>query len=336
MDLSIIIVNYNSSHHVINCIDSIMQSNMRISYEIIVVDNDSNADDFTSIQMKFPDVKCLQMGYNAGFARANNHGIENSTGEYILLLNADTIIKEDAIEKVYHTFSRQDKYIACGVQLLNEDGSVQHSGARFVRGGANTLLPLPYLGSFIRKCAKSLSVKQPNVFEVNNDIEVDWVVGAFLLTSKKAIQKAGMLDNDFFMYAEEIEWCSRLRKWGPLILYNNMAVIHLGGGSSSNYYNIKKYDNSNDLWSKKAQQIIVSQMLRVRRQWGLAWFSFIAIFYIIEIPIFIVGLIVENIFKMGKASFSFTQFVGYCKNIIRSLPHFMNIALNKHLFYKIQ
>lgn len=336
MDLSIIIVNYNSSNHVINCIDLIVKGNMQASFEIIVVDNDSSPDDLTNIQKRFPQVKYLQMGYNAGFARANNHGIENSNGEYILLLNADTIIRENAIEKVFYAFSSQDRYIACGVQLLNEDGSVQHSGAKFVRGGANILLPLPYFGNFIRTCAKILSISQPNVFEVKKDIEVDWIVGAFLLTSKKAIQKAGMLDNDFFMYAEEIEWCSRLRKLGPLILYNNMPIVHLGGGSSSNYYNIKKYDNSNDLWSKKAQQIIVSQMLRVRRQWGLAWFTFILLMYIVEIPIFLVGLIFESIFKMGNAAFSHKQFIGYSKNIIRSLPYFLDISLNKHQFYKVQ
>jgi len=335
MDLSIIIVNYNSANHVINCIDSILQCKMKISYEIILVDNCSSQEDTQSIQKRFPDIQWLQMGYNAGFARANNRGIEKSKGAYILLLNADTLVRENAIERVYHSFSSQEKYIACGVQLLNADGTLQHSGAKFVKGGTNTLLPLPYLGKFIKNSATRMSFSQPNVFEVSNDIEVDWVVGAFILTSRKAIEKAGKLDEDFFMYAEEIEWCSRLRKCGPLVLYSNMPIVHLGGGSSSQYYKMKQYDNSNDLWSKKAQQIIVSQMLRVRKQWGLAWFGLIVLLYIIEIPIFLIGLIAENILRAGKTEYNFKQFYGYCLNMLHSIPHFVDISLNKHKFYKV-
>ncbi|MFN5054493.1 MAG: glycosyltransferase family 2 protein, partial [Bacteroidota bacterium] len=149
------------------------------------------------------------------------------------------------------------------------------------------------------------------------------------------IEKAGKLDEDFFMYAEEIEWCSRLRKCGPLVLYSNMPIVHLGGGSSSQYYKMKQYDNSNDLWSKKAQQIIVSQMLRVRKQWGPVWYSFILLIYIIEIPIFFKGLIIENIFKAGKASYTFKQFTGYSKNILKSIPYFLDIFLHEHKFYKV-
>ena len=236
MDLSIIIVNYNSANHVINCIDSILQCKMKISYEIILVDNCSSQEDTQSIQKRFPDVQLLQMGYNAGFARANNRGIEKSKGAYILLLNADTLVRENAIERVYHSFSSQEKYIACGVQLLNADGTLQHSGAKFVKGGTNTLLPLPYLGKFIKKSATKMSFSQPNVFEVSNDIEVDWVVGAFILTSRKVIEKAGKLDEDFFMYAEEVDWCQQVRRAGWAIWQQPAALVtHIGGASSRQF-----------------------------------------------------------------------------------------------------
>jgi GT2 family glycosyltransferase len=335
MDLSIIIVNFNSATFTINCIDSIVGSNMRMKYEIIVVDNASDVHDEEKIRKRFPSVNWIQTGYNAGFARANNAGIRASKGDCILLLNADTIVKNNSIDKVYHQFSSQEKYIACGVQLLNEDGTHQHSGAKFIKGGANILLPLPYLGKMIKSLAQIFQVKQPNVFSVNKDEDVDWIIGAFILTKRVYIEKAGMLDEDFFMYAEEIEWCSRLRKFGPMVLFANADIIHLGGGSSSNYYNMKQYDNSRDIWSKKARQIIVSQMLRVRKQWGIFWYLFNLFAYYIEIPIFGIGFLLESLFRAKNKDFEFSQFAGFAKNMILSLPFFMDILLNRHKFYKV-
>ena len=335
MDLSIIIVNYNSAHHVINCIGSILESSMQMKYEIIVVDNASDKKDHEIVVGKYPSVKWIQLDYNAGFARANNAGIKSSIGEYILLLNADTLIKENAIEKVFQKFSTQEKYVACGVQLLNSDGTHQHSGAKFIKGGTNILLPLPYMGVFVKYMANQFQVKQPNVFSVDKDADVDWIVGAFILTKRKHIERAGLLDEDFFMYAEEIEWCSRLRKLGPMVLFAEMDIIHLGGGSSSSYYKVKEYDNSNDLWSTKAKQIIVSQMLRVRKQWGVFWYVFNLFMYFLEIPVFLVAVLFDNLLHGERAKHSFAQFKGYIKNMISAIPYFVDIFLNKHRFYKV-
>ena len=335
MDLSIIIVNFNSADYTINCIESIIQSSMKMQYEIIVVDNASDKNDEIQILTRFPHIRWIQSGYNAGFARANNIGIRSSKGKYILLLNADTLVKENAIDKVFQQFSSQEKYIACGVQLLNADGSHQHSGAKFVKGGTNILLPLPYLGSFIKTMAKQAKVEQPNVFSVEKDVDVDWIIGAFIMTRKDHVEKAGLLDEDFFMYAEEIEWCSRLRKIGPMVLYANMNIVHLGGGSSSNYYKIKQYDNSNDLWSRKAKQIMVSQMLRVRRQWGLRWYLLNLGVYLLGIPIFCLLIIPDQLINRKNARYDFSQLSGFIRNMISALPYFVNILFNKHRFYKV-
>jgi len=335
MDLSIIIVNFNSASYTINCIDSILQSSMTMTYEIIVVDNASNKDDERQIHERFPNIQWIQSGYNAGFARGNNIGILASKGEYILLINADTVVKNNAIDRVFHQFSSQEKYIACGVQLLNTDGTHQHSGAKFVKGGTNILLPLPYLGKLIKSLAAVVNFKQPNIFSVEKDADVDWIIGAFILTKKVYVEKAGMLDEDFFMYAEEIEWCSRLRKHGPMVLYANADIIHLGGGSSSGYYKMKQYDNSKDIWSKKAQQIIVSQMLRVRRQWGILWYLFNLLVYFIEIPIFGIGLLMETLFNRKNKQFDFSHFRGFIKNMLTAFPFFIDILFNRHKFYKV-
>src|SRR5688572_13139710 len=146
MELSIIIVNYKSSRLVLNCLQSIFSQPSKIDYEVLVVDNFSNDNSENLIRHQFPQAKWFQMGYNSGFARANNEGIRKSTGIAILLLNADTIIENNAIERCYKNFI-ESGYVACGVQLLFVDRTPQISGNYFMKGGLNCLLPLPYLGN---------------------------------------------------------------------------------------------------------------------------------------------------------------------------------------------
>jgi GT2 family glycosyltransferase len=286
MDLSIIIINYKSAHHVIACIESIYKETQKNSFEIIVVDNNSGDDSETQIRAAFPNLSWIQAGYNAGFARANNIGMCASHGEYILILNADTIIVDNALDKTINLFKSKDDAVACGVQLLNPDGTHQISGAYFKKGGLNVLLPLPYLGRFIRYLGYKLKTKIPSVTEV-------------IILKKDVFEKAGMFDEDFFMYSEEIEWCSRLKKQGKLYLFEAPKVIHIGGGTSGDYYNTDN-DNSKNLWSKKATQIIISMLLRIRKQFGVFYFLGVCFFFIIEIPIFVIGLLIESKIQMGE------------------------------------
>ena len=180
MDLSIIIINYKSANHVLACIQSIYNETEKYSFEIIVVDNNSEDDSELKIRKAFPDVKWIQSGYNAGFARANNFGIREANGEFILVLNADTIVLENALDRSIDLFKSKTDAVACGVQLLNPDGTHQISGAYFKKGGLNVLLPLPYLGRFIRYMGYKLKSKIPSVTEVVAVQEVDWIVGAFM------------------------------------------------------------------------------------------------------------------------------------------------------------
>lgn len=151
------------------------------------------------------------MGYNAGFARANNGGMKMAQGGVILLLNSDTISIDMSIEQCYHKLINTN-YTAAGIQLLNEDGSLQISGSFFVKGGLNHLLPIPYWGEFVRWLGYSFKSKIPGVVKAKEVEEVDWINGAFVMVKRTAVEKAGMLDEDFFLYSEEIEWCSRLKK----------------------------------------------------------------------------------------------------------------------------
>src|SRR5688572_13951673 len=125
MDLSIIIINYKSAHHVLSCIESIYKETHKYKFEIIVVDNNSEDNSEEMIRNAFKNITWLQTGYNAGFARANNIGIKASTGDFILVLNADTIILDNALDKTLDLFKTKTDAIACGVQLLHPDGTHQ-------------------------------------------------------------------------------------------------------------------------------------------------------------------------------------------------------------------
>src|SRR5215204_2557484 len=269
MHLSIIIVNYKAPQLTIDCLKTIYEQTKNIDFEVIVVDNDSKDDSKERICTAFPRIAWLQMDYNAGFARANNAAIRQSRGEVILLLNSDTLNIDNTIGNCFELFAASE-YVACGVQLLNPDGSPQISGNYFMRGGLNHLLPLPYVGNFIKWLGTALSVKKPNIPDATSETEVDWINGAFLMVKRNAINKAGLMDEDFFLYAEEAEWCARLKKVGRLCIYGQFKVIHLQGATTTIAFQSSEKGYYN-LYNKKGLQITLSNMIRVRKQFGVFW-----------------------------------------------------------------
>ena len=216
MLLSIIIVNYKSSSLIRNCITSILQYCPHLSYELLVVDNASGDTSKDVLTNEFPFIRWIQMSYNSGFARANNEGIKVANGDTVLLLNPDTLLTDNSLVECYRTFYTSG-YVACGVQLLNGDGTPQIAGNYAMKGGLNYLLPLPYVGALLKAVASLFNVAKPNVPDTKSTVEVDWINGAFLMVKKEVIAKAGLLDEDFFLYAEEAEWCSRLHKWESFV-----------------------------------------------------------------------------------------------------------------------
>lgn len=333
MQLSIIIVNYHSAALICDCLESAMQFANADTFEWIVVDNNSTDNSKQTITQKFPFVQWVDMGYNAGFARANNEGMRLSKGEVVLLLNPDTIIIDNAIELCFKRFI-QSAYIACAVQLLNQDKSPQITGNFFMAGGLNHLLPLPYMGALLRKIAFAFNVKKTNVANAAAEQKVDWINGAFLMVKKTAIEKTGMLDEDFFLYAEEIEWCSRLKKEGELCVFGDLNTIHLQG-ESINTATATTDKGYFDLFSKKGLQLMVSQHVRIRKQFGVAWFLFHLFMHTIEIPVFTVCNFFDNIFHGKKPFANITKVEGFTDNVLKLWSLAPTIIRNKPYFYKM-
>lgn len=225
MDISVIIVNWNTRDLLRGCLESVFKTICDFSYEVIVVDNASRDGSVAMLKEKYPQIRLIQNKVNRGFGAANNQGMRIMTGRYALLLNSDTVLTDNAVREL-HTFmeTHPEAAMACG-QLLNTDGSKQNSIAsfpNFVTLLTNTSL-LEYL--FPRSYpSKRYSYDKP--------IEVESCVGACFLVRKKAIEEVGMFDERYFFFFEETDWAHQMRNAGWKIFHVPTAFIyHLQGRS---------------------------------------------------------------------------------------------------------
>jgi GT2 family glycosyltransferase len=332
-DLSIIIVNYRSAPLVVNCIRSVQHQTTNLAFEIIVVDNASGDKSLSVIKDLFPAVQRILMPYNAGFARANNAGIKIAKANTILLLNPDTIATDDSITRCYQQL-QQSHFIAAGVQLYDSSGAPQISGNFFMAGGINHLLPIPYWGDLLRWAGYRTKTKIPNVAKASGVEEVDWVSGAFLMVKRPAIEKAGIMDEDFFLYAEEVEWCSRLKKSGPLCIFGNCSIIHLEGGSVNLDQKIEERGYYN-LYNRKGLQLMVSNHLRVRKQYGVGWFLFLLLNYTWGVFFFCFCSTLHRLFTLRDPTGDWNRVAAFASNVCRLWKLTPAIISGKPHFYKM-
>ena len=225
MDISIIIVNWNTRDLLKSCLESVLETIHDISYEIIVVDNASQDGSVAMLQEKYPHVRLIQNTENRGFGAANNQAMRIMTGQYALLLNSDAVLTENAVRELF-TFmeAHSDAAMACG-QLLSADGSKQNSVANFPN--LLTLLTNTSLLEYLfpnRYPSKRYSYDKP--------IEVDSCIGACLLVRKKTIEDVGMLDERYFFFFEETDWAYHMRNAGWKIFHVPTAFIHHFQGQS--------------------------------------------------------------------------------------------------------
>lgn len=236
--LSIVIVNWNTKELLRQCIESICQSQNRDDIEIIVVDNASTDASAEMVRHTFPQVKLIQNRSNLGFAAANNQALQICSGELILLLNSDTQVLNGALDKCMDYMKLHDKVGALGCKVLNPDGTFQSTCFRFER--LRDLVYFHCLGfsiwiSWLRRLGfKTLNYPSRywgRVFTAEKQVDV--VAGCFLLTRRSVIDAVGCLDEAFFFYGEEEEWCFRVRRAGWAIIYFPFAeIIHIHGASS--------------------------------------------------------------------------------------------------------
>lgn len=267
LDLSIIIVNYNVKEFLQNLIHSICRAGEKIKYEIIIVDNASDDGSVEFLREKFSELKLIVNEKNLGFSKANNIGLKYAQGKYILLLNPDTIVQEDTFEKMINFFETTPDAGMAGCKILNPDGTLQLACRRSFPGPWTSFCKVTGLSGLF---PNSRLFARYNLTYLNEDqtYEVDAISGSFMMIKREAYEKVGNLDEQFFMYGEDLDWCYRMQKAGYKVYYvHNTTIIHYKGESTrrSSIDETKFFYNAMHLFVKKhlATSFLVEIILRM-------------------------------------------------------------------------
>jgi len=208
-----------------DCLDSIYKTVTDIEWEIYVVDNNSTDGSQAEVKKRFPEVKLIENETNTGFGYANNQALRIMQGRFAVLLNSDAVLKENSVKRLLAFMATTPSAGIAGVQLLNDDGSRQNSIDNFPSTETEifnkSILRLFFPGKYP---SKNMSYKDP--------IEVDSVIGACMIVRKEAMDDVGVLDEDYFIFLEETDWCFRMNKKGWKVYHvPDAEVFHLSGHS---------------------------------------------------------------------------------------------------------
>lgn len=237
IDISIIIISFNTKEITLNCLRSIDKFTSGLNYEIIVVDNDSQDGSVKAIKeysLKNKNLRLIESEENLGFGKANNLAAKNAHGKYLLFLNSDTIFTENSLKYFLDNYSEDKNLGVYSSQLKNADMSLQPSGGFFpnllnVYAWQLFIDDLPFVNRFIRSFHPS-----PATYSQHN--KPDWVTGAFMIVPKKIYDEIGGFDKNIFMYTEEMELAYRLSKLNKYVVYDpTTSLIHLGSASGGSY-----------------------------------------------------------------------------------------------------
>lgn len=237
IDLSIIIISYNTRQILTDCVESVIKNTKGIRYEIILVENgstDGSLEQIKKLKKKYSQVNLVNTQKNLGFGAGNNVGIQQAKGEYLLLLNSDTIITDNAIANSLNKARILKRLGSYSCKLLNADGTLQPSGGHFPTLG-NLLAwqlfvdDLPLIGPLIPSF-------HPQLSQYDQNQKLDWVTGAFVILPKRVFDEVGGFDQNIFMYTEEMELFYRLAQKGYRSYYDpTYSIIHLGGASGGSF-----------------------------------------------------------------------------------------------------
>lgn len=307
VDVSIIIVNWNTRDLLRDCLESIYAQTQSISFETIVIDNASSDGSTEMIRQKFPQVIRIENQENRGFAAANNQGMQISKGRYVLLLNPDTIVLDGAIQKAVEYAESHPDAAVVGCQVWLNENEIQKTcfafpsfqTALFRAIGLEKLFPKSVL----------FGREKMGWWDRTSDRDVDVVSGMFMLVGRAAIAQVGLMDEAYFVYAEETDWCYRFRKAGWRCVFTPSArIIHRdGGGKSTEQISVKMYVQ---------QQKSLLIFYRKQRGW-LSWVIARTV-YIISAIIRYISFSILSVFKKNSA---------YSQKSAQSLA-----ALKFHLF----
>lgn len=251
MDLSIAIVSWNTCKLLDGCLRSVFETTHGIEIEVVVVDNLSSDDSVEMVRSQYPQVKLIENSENAGFPKANNQAYRVSTGRHFMLLNPDTICRQGALAGLVGFLDDRPDVGAVGPLVLNPDDTLQYSWAGFP-----TFIN-EVRGILDRRIKGHLTPTNAEHVRAIGPFETDWIGGCALVIRRAAVDDIGLMDESFFMYNEETDWCCRLRRqgWGVWV-DPSIEIVHYGGQSSSKAS------------SQSARHLIASKELYFRKHYS--------------------------------------------------------------------
>lgn len=323
--LSIVIVNYNVRDFLRHALISIQKALEGIDGEVIVVDNASDDRSVAMVRQHFPKVHLIANSGNLGFAKANNIALAKARGKYILLINPDTVVQEDTLRVMLKFFEENDEVGLAGCKILNPDGSFQLACRRS--------FPTPWV-AFTKISGLSGLFPKMRLFGKYNltylsedeTYEIDAISGSFMMLRREVYKRVGGLDEDFFMYGEDLDWCFRIQKTGWKIYYVHLTkIIHYKGESTrrSNIDEIRTFYEAMHLFVKKhfGKFWITTLILRL----AITISSRVAMLKemlrplsvaLIDVVVINLGLVVAELFWLGTIFY----FPAYGYPIVYSIP----------------
>jgi len=276
--VSIIIVNWNTREVLRDCLRTVYEQTRKAPFEVIVVDNASADGSVDMVRSMFPQTLLLANSVNRGFAAANNQGIERAKGRYVLLLNSDTLVLDGAIDQMVSFAEAHPEAAVTACRVLNADRTWQPTCFLFP-SALNLLIGALYLNKLFprnRFCGR----ERMTWWDGQETRAVEVVAGCFLLVRRAALEKVGVLDESYFMYGEEADWCYRFQKAGWQIVFTPTArIVHLGGVSTAR------------LKGPMCLQLRASILLFLRKHRGLASYVagcvFVSLFFLLRLPVWL-------------------------------------------------
>ncbi len=257
MLLSIVVTNYKTPDLLRLCLESIKKAGANLDYEIIVVDSEAQEETGEIIKENFSgqDIRLVSFEKNVGYARPVNAGLKEAIGEFVLVLNADMILFTDSLKKMVDYMEKNPKVGLIGPQLLNFNGSVQDSCFRFYRP-----VTILYRRTFLGKTKEGrtdLAGFLMKDFDRQSARDVDWLLGAALMVRASALKEVGLMDERFFLYFEDVDWCRRFHEAGWSVVYFPEAKMHHYHGRIS-----KKSGGISDIFFNKYTWIHLSSAVK--------------------------------------------------------------------------
>ena len=279
MELSIVIVNYNVKHFLEQCLISVEKATEKIEAEVFVVDNNSVDGSVKLIKEKFPNVSLIENKENTGFSKANNQAIHISKGKYILLLNPDTVVEEDTFSKCINFMNQNENAGALGVKMIDGKGNFLPESKRGLPTPAVAFYKIFGLSRLFPK-SKKMGKYHLGFLSKEENNKIDVLSGAFMFLRKKVLDKIGLLDEEFFMYGEDIDLSYRVTLAGyDNYYFSETSIIHYKGEStkkgSINYVFV--FYNAMIIFAKKHFSKKNAKTFSLLINWAIYFRAFIAL-----------------------------------------------------------